>query len=186
MKESFEEFSRSIMNINGPRIHKVTNSYGVYDYFKFYRKNKPLDKKYVLTESQYFSIIRKVNEYLVKNLENDGITYLGGRLGTLEVRTFEIKPKIGEEGELIYNAPINWNATLKLWYEDEDAKSQKKLVKIISKEFCRFMYIRIKAYYKNKMYYDFAFNKELKIRVSNKIRNGKLQVYQTGKRLIKI
>ena len=46
-----EEFRRYVRRASGPRKHKVTGSLGVYDAYKWYRKNKPKDKKYILTES---------------------------------------------------------------------------------------------------------------------------------------
>lgn len=46
-----KEFEVSIRRVSESRKHKVTGSLGVYDAFKWYRKHKPKDKKYVLTES---------------------------------------------------------------------------------------------------------------------------------------
>lgn len=61
---SYEEFRGLVNKVKGSRHHKIKNSYGVYDGYKFYRKTKPKESKYILTESQYFSIIRKVNKLL--------------------------------------------------------------------------------------------------------------------------
>ena len=66
--ETLGEFKRRIKKVNQPREYKVRNSLGVYDGYKYYRKNKPDSKKYVLTESQYFAIIRKINLLLVGDL----------------------------------------------------------------------------------------------------------------------
>lgn len=65
--ETLGEFKRRIKKVNQPREYKVRNSLGVYDGYKYYRKNKPDSKEYVLTESQYFAIIRKINLYLLMN-----------------------------------------------------------------------------------------------------------------------
>ena len=40
-----KDFINSVRKISEPRVHKVKNSYGVYDYYKYYRKNKPSDSK---------------------------------------------------------------------------------------------------------------------------------------------
>ena len=66
--ETLGEFKRRIKKVNQPREYKVRNSLGVYDGYKYYRKNKPDNKEYVLTESQYFAIIRKINLLLVDEL----------------------------------------------------------------------------------------------------------------------
>ena len=50
--ETLGEFKRRIKKVNQPREYKVRNSLGVYDGYKYYRKNKPDSKEYVLTESQ--------------------------------------------------------------------------------------------------------------------------------------
>ena len=46
------EFKKRVRRVNMPREHKIRNSLGVYNGDKYYRKNKPKDKKYVLSESQ--------------------------------------------------------------------------------------------------------------------------------------
>ena len=43
-------------------------------------------------------------------------------------------------GKLINNMVIDWNATLKLWYEDKDAEKKKKLIKIPAKEIFIILY----------------------------------------------
>ena len=36
---TLEEFRKKILNIHMPRTHKVRNSVGIYDGYKFFRKN---------------------------------------------------------------------------------------------------------------------------------------------------
>ena len=60
MEIELREFKRRIKKVNGPRVYSIRNSLGVYDAYKQYRKTKPKDKKYILSESQYFSIIRRI------------------------------------------------------------------------------------------------------------------------------
>ena len=49
--ETLKEFKKRIKKVNHPRQYKVRNSLGVYDAYKYYRKNKPDDKQFILTES---------------------------------------------------------------------------------------------------------------------------------------
>ena len=65
--EGLFEFKRRAKRVEGPRVHKITGSLGVYDSYKYYRKIKPKDKKYILTESQYFSIIRQICVFFNEN-----------------------------------------------------------------------------------------------------------------------
>ena len=66
--EQLSEFKKKIKKVNSSRVHKITGSLGVYDAYKNYRKHRPKEKKYVLTESQYFSIVRQINNLLADEL----------------------------------------------------------------------------------------------------------------------
>ena len=44
--ETLGEFKRRIKKVNQPREYKVRNSLGVYDGYKYYRKNKIKKDKY--------------------------------------------------------------------------------------------------------------------------------------------
>lgn len=171
-----KDFINSVRKVSEPRVHKVKNSYGVYDYYKYYRKNKPNDSKYVLSESQYFSIIRKINEHLVDEILNGNDVVLPSRLGRLEVR--KRKGRIYfDKGKLKSNLPIDWDKTLKLWYEDEEAYKNKTLVKIEEKEIYRLYYNRGLAEFTNKSFYQFNFNRELKRRLKTSIKDGNIDAF---------
>ena len=142
-----QEFLNKVRKVKESRNHKVKNSYGIYDGYKFYRKNKPKDPKYVLTESQYFAITRKVNEFLAEALSKGEDVILPFRLGRIEVRKYE--SRITWDGKKVKsNLPIDWDRTLKLWYEDEEAYKNKTLIKIEEKEIYKIFYNRnkIKGY----------------------------------------
>ena len=62
-----DEFRRQVLKVEGPRVHKVNNSYGVYDAYKYIRKNKWLNIGRPLTEHEFYSIIRTVNNYLASS-----------------------------------------------------------------------------------------------------------------------
>ena len=47
---SLIEFKKRVRRVSMSREHKIRNSLGVYDGYKYYRKNKHDDKKYVLSE----------------------------------------------------------------------------------------------------------------------------------------
>ena len=156
-----QQFVSNIKNVTGPREHKVRGSWGVYDAYKWYRKHKPIDKKYILTESQYFSIIREINTRLRDRLiEGEDIT-LPCRLGRLEIRKY---PAIitNEGNQIKTNLPIDWDATLKLWYEDKKCFEDKFLVRINVPEIFKVFYNKTNAIYNNKSFYQFSPNRELK------------------------
>lgn len=170
------EFLKSVKRVNESRTHKVKNSYGVYDGFKFYRKNRPKEHKYVLTESQYFSIIRKVNELLGESLINGEDITLPCRLGRLELRKYNTRITI--DGKKIKtNLPIDWDRTLKLWYEDEESYKNKTLIKVEEKEIFKIYYNRNIAEYKNKSFYEFNVNRNIKRKLKCNIEDGKIDAF---------
>ena len=181
MEETYEAFRDKIKNITGERHHKITNSYGVYDMYKFYRKNKPLEKKYVLTESQYFTIIRRINELLSDDLIELGKAVFPHRMGDIEIRKYENKPRIDAEGNLVFNAPIDWDRTLKLWHDDVESYHNKVLIKIETTETFKVLYNKTTAIYNNKSFYQFTLNKNLKLRIRKRVRDGKLDAFESSR-----
>lgn len=177
MTDSYKDFIGKVKNIKNNRVHKITNSLGIYDGFKYYRKNKPIDKKYVLTASQYYTITRKINELLIQSFLQGSDIVFPLRLGRLEARKYETKCKFNKEGKLINNFPIDWDKTLKLWYEDEEAYNNKTIVRAEEKEVFNIYYNRIKGDYTNKVYYDFKPNRDFKIRFKKYIKEGLVDAF---------
>ena len=176
LDNGFLEFINSIKRVNESRTHKVKDSYGVYDGFKYYRKNRPNEHTYVLTESQYFSIIRRVNELLGEALINGEDVTLPHRLGRLEIRKYEAR--ITTDGKKVRtNLPIDWDRTLKLWYEDEESYKNKTLIKVEEKEIYKVYYNRNVAAFTNKTFYQFDVNRELKRKLKQNIKEGKLDAF---------
>lgn len=171
-----KDFLNSIKKVKESRNHKIKNSYGVYDGFKYYRKNKPKESKYILTESQYFSIIRKVNNLLVDKLVNGEDIIFPYRLGRLEIRKY--KPTIVWDGKKIKtNLPIDWDKTLKLWHEDKESYDNKVLVRREEKDLYRLHYDKGTANFINKSLYQFNFNRELKKKLKENIKEGNIDAF---------
>jgi hypothetical protein len=171
-----QEFLNSVKKIKSPRKHKATNSYGVYDAYKYYRKNKPKDKQYILTESQYFTIIRKINNLLIESLLEGNDIILPSRLGKIELRKYKAKV-IWDGKQVKTNLPIDWDKTLKLWYEDIESYKNKVLIKMEEKNLYKLCYNKRSAEYINKSFYQFNFNREFKIKLKNKIKEGSIDAF---------
>ena len=176
--KDFNQFISELKNVTGNRHHKISGSYGVYDYYKEYRKNKPKDKEFILTEKQYYYIIRRMNSLLGEALSEGTELQLPCRMGKLELRRYRLEPKI-VDGKLVYKAPIDWDATLKLWYEDAESLKNKTLVKIDSRNNFRVMYNKGKANYDNKSVFLFTLNRSLKKKVSQSAKDGKIDGFTT-------
>ena len=133
------DFKNTIKKVQGKREHKVTDSIGVYNIYKIIRKNKWFNIGRPLKEHEFYSIIRSINNYLADNLVNgDDIVFPYG-MGRLELRKVNITPKI-INGKLIISKPIDWDRTLKLWYEDNESFKQKTLVRVENNNLIKITY----------------------------------------------
>jgi hypothetical protein len=180
--DSFIEFKKRIRKISEHRIHKIRGSLGVYDAYKSYRKKKPKEKKYILSESQYFSIIRKINNYMANEIALGHDVKLPCRMGIIELRKNQGNVWIDDSGKVRSNLPVDWENTLRLWYEDKKAYEDRKLIRLEEKEIYKIHYDKVKANYPNKSYYEFVFNKELKAKLKRNIKLGLVDALQSGRR----
>lgn len=176
----FEEFLKDIKKVKSSRSHKIKNSYGSKDAFFYYRKIRPDKSEYVLTDCQYLKIIRLVNDSIRDLLVNGEEFNIPERMGLLELRKVENNPKF-VDGKLKNTRPVNWDATLKLWYEHSKYKEAKTLVREESNQIFRIHYNKNKANYNNKTFYNFLPNRELKVKLKENIKKNKIEAFQYGK-----
>lgn len=178
---TLEEFRHNTLKLDKPRVHRIRGSWGIYDGYKYYRKNKPKDPKYVLSESQYFSITRSINELIADTLIKGDDIKLPHRMGRLEIRKISGDIRYNSKGKLITNMPIDWDRTLKLWYEDEESYKAKTIVRQEEKEIFKVYYNRGFANYNNKNFYEFSVNRDLKQRLKQRIKEGKIEAMYLDK-----
>lgn len=178
---SLESFRKELLKVNQPRKTTINNSYGVYDAYKYYRKNKPQNKKYVISESQYFSIIRQLNLLLCQEIINQRDIVFPLAMGKIEVRKYTPGIKIDDDGKIKTSYPIDWDSTIKLWYEDNESKEKKLLLKRREKEVFTIRYNKTHAKYKNKEYYEFKVNRALKLALRDIIKEGNFDAYSTNR-----
>lgn len=173
---SLEEFKKRVSKVTGPHIHKIRNSWGVDAYYRFYRKNRPRDPEYVLTESQYCSIIRGMNNLIRDALAMGEETALPCRMGKLEIRksTVFLSKKGGRIRPVLR---IDWPRTLELWYSDPEAYKDRIPVLIEEKERFQIHYNRSGAKYKNRAFYKFSPNRELRRKLNRNISEGIVDAY---------
>ena len=172
-----DEFRRQVLKVDRPRVHKVNNSYGVYDIYKYIRKNKWFDIGQSVTEHQFYSIIRRMNNLLADALIHGHDIELPCRMGVIEVRKYDARISI-ENGKVKTNLPVDWDRTLKLWSEDEEAYQKRTLIKMEEKEIFSVLYNKTGANYKNKSFYEFAVNRDLKRRLKQRIKSGNFDAFK--------
>lgn len=171
------DFLNSVKKVKEPRVYKVTNSVGVYSAYKWLRKKGWLNIGRCLTEHEFYSIIRRVNNYLADSLACGEDIKLPHRMGRIELRKYDAR--ISFDGEKIKtNLPVDWDRTLKLWYEDEESYKKKTLVKVEEKEIFRVYYNKHLADYNNQVFYEFNVNRELKKRLKQRIKEGRIDAFK--------
>ena len=174
-KQSFEEFSKQVRNTGKPVKGKVSNSWGVYSAYKAIRKHHWFDIGRPLLEHEFYTIIRSVNKLLAEELVNGNTVKLPLKMGKLEVRKFKTGAYMKND-KLVINYPVDWGETLKLWYQDEEARKNKTLMR---REYPYIYYIRYcteghDANYVNKYFYGFSVNTNVKKALQQNVKNGKI------------
>ena len=171
-----DEFRRKVLKVDHSRNHKVKNSIGVYDIYKHIRKNKWYDIGQPITEHQFYTIIRQVNNILADNLLKGNDIVFPNKMGRLEVRKFEPIIRF-DDNKLTVRLPIDWDRTLKLWSEDEEAYKERTLVKMEEKEIFKVCYNKTRADFQNKGFYQLQINRDLKIALKKKIKLGNFDAF---------
>lgn len=172
-----DSFRRKLLKVEESRVHKISNSYGVYDAYKYIRKNKWFDIGQSITEHQFYSIIRGINNLLADSMLEGKDIHLPYKMGVLEVRKYDAKIAF-VDGKLKTNLPIDWDKTLKLWSEDEKAYEERTLIKMEEKEIFKVYYNKFRADYNNKSFYEFAINRDLKKRLKQRIKSGNFDAFK--------
>ena len=177
MINSYKDFKSVIQGLQNTRTHKVTNSLGSYDAYKYIRRNKWFNIGRPLTEHEFYQIIRRVNNYLAEDLINGNDVIFPNRMGKLELRKRNSLPVIDKNGDLKVTYAIDWDSTLKLWYEDEEAFNNKTLVRLPERNIFRIKYNKNTANYNNKSFMEFQVNRNIKVRLKQKIKNNEIDAF---------
>lgn len=167
-RETLQEFKRrSRFPADRKKEYNIRNSWGVYDFYKYYRKTKPKDPKFIISDVQYYAIFRRVNELLVDSLVRTGELEFPYKMGKLIVFKKTLKSWIAPNGERYTSRKVNWDKTLELWYNDEEAYRNKTLLYFENDEGLTIRYNKTKAEFKNKYYYEFKPSRDIDRRVKN-------------------
>ena len=177
MKESFEEFLKKSKNVSGNRIHKITKSQNTISGFSYYRKIRPRESQFVLKDKEYLSIIREMNKLMADSLIENKSLKLPSGFGKLEIVKVEPVSWIDKNGKFKTSRMIDMHSTFKLWYEDEDARENKTIVRYDGDFIFRIKYIARGRTYKYNKYFSIQFNRELRKKLTTAIRAGNYDTY---------
>ena len=177
MEENLKEFKRRVKKVDGPRRHRVKNSLGIRDAFLYLQSNKWFDIGQSLKESTFQQIIREVNNLLAFEIMEGRSIVFPEHMGSLEVRKHDRYVDI-DGNKIKTNYMVDWDQTLKLWSEDEEAYQKKTLVRDInSKERYTIFYNRKGANFNNKGYFLFRANRSVYRVLGQNIKKGQVDAY---------
>ena len=165
-----------ILKVTGHREHIINKSWGVYDAYKWIRKNKWFDIGRPLKEDEFYKIIRGINIKLAEMLSLGADIKLPYKMGILEIRKYNTYVRF-INGELCTNRRINWDETLKLWCEDEEAYKNRTLIKAEDKEIFAINYNKVRAEYTNKSFYQFRPTRELTKALRLNVKKGIIEAF---------
>lgn len=155
---------------------KVSSDVKTKDMYNFYKANT---KEEIVEAKTYQKILKLFGEICFKKMMFERFHFrLPERMGDLYIlKTFMfLTSKEGKKKRL----PIDWNATKKLWEENEQAKEKKLLIKHLNKHtdgyLIRVKYDKKTANYKNKVIYNFKLNRKFTRELSAAVKNPKLKL----------
>lgn len=176
MTTDFSKFRIKITNASSKRNHSIKTGDTSKEAYKWLKDNKIINKNSKITISIYRKIIRNINKLLAKELINGNDIILPFRMGRLEVRKYNIKPRL-RDNKIVSALIVDWKNTMKLWYEDPEACKDKILIKKADNKVFTVIYNKNKALYKNKTFYKFIVNRDIVRAIKNKAIEGELDAF---------
>ena len=172
MDTTFNDFRDSIKNVKGSRNHKVKGSYGMVDYYKYYREIFT-NTDNLLTRKQYSKVIKLINSKLTELLINGNKVVFPCNMGFIEL--VKCHPTIDiVDGKVRTTLPIDWDKTLRLWNSDADSFNKKRFVRTTNPEIYKVIYDKHNAKFKNKIFYKFRITRTIKSIIKDRARNNTL------------
>ena len=173
-KKTYEEFRAGFAPGKGSK-NKVRECWGVYDVYKAIRRKGWYNIGRPLKEKEFYAIIRGMNRLYAEEIANGNTVSFPCRMGKLELRKHRTGVRIVDD-KLRVNYPVDWNKTLRLWYEDSEAYQNRTLLRNENPWVYKVKYSveGSDANYENKSFYQFAVNTFVKRALSQNIRSGKV------------
>lgn len=170
---SYKEYLNTIQK-KGSKPHHITHCLGARDAWKWIRKNDwELLCGQQCSSSLYGKVISTVNKEIINKLLEGHWIFLPHRMGLLAVAAIPTKV-FYKGGKLKDNYRIDWKKTLEYWYEDSEARENKRCIKRINDYLYDVRYSKSSACYKNQKFYNFRANRSLVRTLGKKIENEKI------------
>lgn len=166
---TLDEFKSNIKRNKEKRVYKIKDSLDLRKIYRGLNKEKWYGNKAGITITQFQRIISSVNLLLAESLLEGHTINFPYRMGKIVIIKRKPSDTIDEQGKLKTSRAIDWDKTIKLWYEDEKAHKDKILVRCMDKERFYINYDKRKASYNNNMFFEFRANRSLKNKLKERI-----------------
>lgn len=169
----YQEFLNDLQK-KGSKPHSISHCLGARDAWKKIRKDKwGYLKGNKCSSSLYGAVIDEVNKILSEMLLEGHKIELPHQMGSIELIAAQSKLDY-KDGKLKSNYRIDWKKTLEYWYEDNEARRDRRCIKRVQKYIYSILYSKHNARYRNQKFYQFRANRSLVRTLGNKIENEKL------------
>lgn len=177
MDISREEYFRKVLKLGEKRKSKITNSYNVIDAYRYlyrigYFKNNNMVKE------KFYSIWSRITKYMSEGLAKGEEYKFPFGMGSISLRKGKSRVFIKDNNKLAYRyKEIDWNTTLNLWYDDEETRQKKILVRYEKKYGYRIFYSKYDATCHNLLYYQFRTMDSLKCKIDKQVSEEDLDLF---------
>lgn len=174
--KTFKEYSIQVRKADkqSPNRAKVV---GIIAAFQYCVKNKWHGIGKPVPQNVFSSIIRSIGRKLAEELYASNDIKLPLSMGKIKLSRYDQRISI-ENGKVKTNSRIDWDSTLKLWYEDEESRNKKTLVRYTSPVYFTVKYSRDGAYFKKCSIFSFRIARSVKQRLSDLIHEGSIEAFK--------
>ncbi len=145
------------------------------------RSIKKKDKSFRnLTDNMMCKIVDRIMELKVQQLFTTGYITLGHGFGSFDMYACHL------DYDSIKGYQVDWDKTLELWLDNEQAKEKKILVRNLTKDTVRFTWKDKAIKFNNLKYYSFVPMRKLRVEISKRIKNRQNIVLLHDERTIQI
>lgn len=175
-KVDFSEYRKHILKVKEPRRSKETSTMVSKTIIRNIKKYYDIS----LQEDLYSKLIRYVNQLLSETLFEGSTIKFPYNMGFISLYKYKTGV-IVNDGKLKRTMPIDWDKTLKAWYNNPKLKANKVLVRNLPGHIHRIQYTVPKGSYKHQTLYTFKPSRVLKNKL-NKIlqENKEVPAYEYG------
>lgn len=170
----YNEFRLKTLKAVGKKNFKVSNSCTLRTIYRALYKDNIIPRE--MTEHQFSSIIKEMHKCYIHHFLRGSDIVFPLNMGRIELKKYHTGVKF-EDGKLKTNYPIDWKRTLQWWYEDDNARTQKKLLRKEARTVFRIMYNKARAKYNNKSFYRFTPARSFKKVLREKINNNEIDAF---------